>query len=96
MIITMTIVPAPCPQTLDTTALVITLANTALQLLAMVWLLMQTVKVRHIRALISAPRKAARSMTKLVRSATTRRRRPQAGPEAMAALEAAVDVLPGK
>jgi hypothetical protein len=60
-------------QTLDTAALVITLANIALQLLAMVWLLLQTVKLAHVKALVRAPRKAARGVTRLIKSATMRR-----------------------
>jgi hypothetical protein len=60
-----------CPgnlQNLDTAALVITLANIALQFLAMVWLLLQTVKLAHVKALVRVPGKAARGMTRLIRS----------------------------
>jgi hypothetical protein len=60
-------------QTLDTTALVITLANIALQLLAMVWMLLQTVKLAPVQALARVPGQAARSVTQLFRSASLKR-----------------------
>jgi hypothetical protein len=81
---------------MDRAALMMTLANMALQLLAMLWLLLTSVSYdRVLKALLRAPRKASRSVSRLLAKGRSDGA-VKAGPEAMAALVVAVDGTPAE